>query len=90
MTIERLLRERGIAAPQMDRSEPQIVEWWDRASLMFARGASGEVRVYYGANRHPLNTFDRVELPALQQNPNVTRVMAIDPATGETSVLWSR
>ncbi len=61
-------------------SESQIYEIWDEASRRFAEDASGEVTVFStGTTRHradgTLRTWWRIEKPALEANPNVTRIV---------------
>ena len=50
---------------------------WDCASAAFARAASGIVHAYIYTPRlyDYASTFHRVELPTLQNNPNVTSVL---------------
>jgi len=53
---------------------------WDCASAAFARAASGVVHAYIYTPRlyDYASTFHRIELPTLQNNPNVTSVLIYD------------
>jgi hypothetical protein len=77
------------ALPAYDSANAASVAAWREASAAFARGASGDVRVLLG-NSSADSIWDTVEFPALQANPAVTSITAIDPATGESSLLWGR
>lgn len=43
-----------------------------------------------GANLRPGNIWETVELPRLMENPNVSRILKIDPATGIETVIFQR
>jgi hypothetical protein len=54
----------------LSRADQDLI--WQRASLQFARGASGEVNAFVrGAD--PLRTFRTIEEPILRANPDVWR-----------------
>ena len=59
----------------------QAMDWahagplWESASGKFATEASGEVHVFLGETVSPNSIWHTVELPALQQNPNVTNII---------------
>jgi hypothetical protein len=86
-TLEQTAGAAGL--PAYDASNAASVAAWRAASESFARGASGNVRVVLG-NSSPESIWNTVELPALQANKAVTSITAVDPATGSTSLLWSR
>jgi hypothetical protein len=86
-TLEQTAGAAGL--PAYDASNAASVAAWRGASESFARGASGNVRVVLG-NSSPESIWNTVELPALQANTAVTSITAVDPATGSTSLLWSR
>ncbi len=69
--------------------DPASKVLWGTASLSFARGASGHVRVLLGDSK-PDSIWNTVEFPALKANPLVTSIIAIDPVTGATRILWRR
>lgn len=51
----------------------QAIQPWERLSSRYAHGASGQVTAFtQGAS--PTSLFQRIELPILQQNPNVTGI----------------
>lgn len=75
--------------PAYDSSNAASVAAWRGASELFARGASGNVRVLLG-NSGPDSIWNTVELPALKANSAVTSITAVDPATGSTSLIWAR
>lgn len=89
-TLEMLLEARGIKMPMWDAPNPASVAAWRDASAQFARGTSGEVRAVLGDSLRPGNIWQTVEMPALQANPNVTRIIRVNPSTGAESVIWTR
>ncbi len=86
-TLEQLMEERGIELPVFDRNNPASLSAWDEASRMFAQGASGDVKAVLG-NVNPQSVWNRIELPALKANPNITSITGVDPVTGLAKVLW--
>ncbi len=52
--------------------------------------ASGEVRAVVGEDLRPGNVWETRELDSLKDNPDVTRIVRVDPKTGEAEVLWER
>jgi hypothetical protein len=82
-TLEDLLRERGIP-------EPTTMDGWIELSRQFAQEASGEVRAVVGESTRPNSVWESVELPALMNNPNVTKITIIDPKTGAETVIYQR
>lgn len=84
-TVDQFLKEHGIPQPA-----PGDIEAWKQISQLFAQGASGVVRVVLGKNRRPGSIWDEIEFPALKNNPNVTKIIAIDPKTGEMTIIWTR
>ena len=75
-------------------------------SKMYAENASGDVKVFLGDNdsynkheesskdfdveRHPLNTWDTTECPALLANDKVTSITVYDPKTQQEIVVCDR
>lgn len=76
--------------PAWDASNPTVVKAWQQISAQYASGASGTVRAVIGANLRPGNVWETAELPALMNNPNVTKIITIDPATGASKVIFLR
>src|SRR5581483_5232086 len=89
-TLEMLMQQRGIQLPEWDPNNQAVVDAWDAASKQFADGASGTVRVVLGENVRVDSVWNRVELPALVDNPMVTNIIAVDPATLDETVIFSR
>lgn len=89
-TLETLIDERGIDMPDWDPNDPSSVAAWKQISSEYAQGASGQVRVVLGSELRPGNVWETAEFPALQANPNVTQIVSVDPATGESAILWTR
>ena len=86
-TLEQLMERRGIKLPEWDPDNPAVVDIWTKASEAYAEGASGEVRAVIGENVRPGAVWN-AELKALEQNPAVTRITTIDPATGRATVIY--
>jgi RHS repeat-associated protein len=87
-TLEKLLAARGITAPRYDPSNPESVSFWNWASYYYALEAQGTVRAVVGTQIRDDAIWTTIELPTLLNNPNVTRIVTIDPATGaETTIL---
>ncbi|MEZ5749075.1 MAG: hypothetical protein R3D83_04050 [Caenibius sp.] len=89
-TMEDIMLERGIDMPEWDADNPASVKAWKDASRMFAEGAKGDVKVVLGDQVRPDGIWNSIELPTLQNNPNVTSITAIDPNTGKQVLLYSR
>jgi RHS repeat-associated protein len=89
-TLEMLLDAQGITMPAWDASSESSVAAWQSASAAYARGASGDVNVILGDSLRPGNTWESVELPALQENENVSSITQIHPTTGQQSVIWQQ
>lgn len=89
-TLETTLAARGITLPAWDASDPAAVNAWRQASADFASGAQGSIRVLQEDGVRVGSVWAQVEYPALISNPNVTSITAINPLTGDQSLLWSR
>jgi hypothetical protein len=86
-TLEQVMAERGIQMPEWDRNNPASIQAWRDASESFAKGAQGEVRAVLGEVREG-SIWNTVELPALKNNPAVTKIIGVDANTGATRILW--
>lgn len=89
-TLEDLIARRDIAMPAWDPTNPASVRAWEEISAQYAKNASGTVRVVLGQQLRPGNVWEVAELPALQANPNVKSVIAIDPLTQQERVIFTR
>ncbi|MEV0388217.1 hypothetical protein [Nonomuraea sp. NPDC050643] len=103
-TLESLMDSRGIPQAKWDPVaagwDPDEKAWdilknhvedaWTKVSLDYARNASGEVRVVLGASLRPGNVWESTEFPALKSNPNVTKIIRIDPVTMDARVIFER
>ncbi|MDA3873355.1 MAG: hypothetical protein PF795_05290, partial [Kiritimatiellae bacterium] len=88
-TLETTLASRGINLPTWNAADPSVVAAWRQASIDFASGASGNVRVLQGTSLR-IDAIFRSEFEALIANPKVRSIMAINPETGLETLLWSR
>jgi len=88
-TLEKILDERGTHLPSWDLNDPVTVQLWESASREYAAGASGTVHAVLGELR-PGNIWETVELPTLIANPNVKKIISVDPVSGVERVIFSR
>ncbi|WP_431238338.1 hypothetical protein ACQ86B_28025 [Mycolicibacterium aichiense] len=89
-TLEGLLERNGVVPPKWSWDDPAADRWWSDVSDMYAESVHGEVRAVIGSNLRPGNIWETVELPRLMDNPNVTRIVVIDPDTGHETVIFTR
>ena len=83
--------EEGIQMPAWEvATNSAVVQAWQNVSAQYAAGASGTVQAVIGSNLRLGNVWETVELPALMNNPNVTQIITIDPATGASKVIFTR
>jgi hypothetical protein len=88
-TLESFMHAHGVESP--DPSDPDALKKWEALSREFAENASGEVGVFMNPDRSkPNSVWNRIELPALENNPNVTKVTQTDVTTGKETVLFER
>lgn len=87
-TLEQYAKAKGINLPEWNANDPYIKAIWQDASRQFAQGASGEVRVVLGGTPAADSTWLTVELPALKSNPNVTKIIKLDPRTKAETVIY--
>ena len=90
VTLETTLESQGIKMPKYDLSDRSSINAWESASATYARQASGEVRAIVGSNVNTQGVWNRIELPILKTNPNVTKIILIDPATQIETIIFTR
>lgn len=89
-TLESLLEQNGIQPPKWSPNDVHAENWWSAVSQMYAEKASGEVHAVIGSTLRPGNVWENVELPRLMENPNITRIIVIDPDTGIETTVFQR
>jgi hypothetical protein len=89
-TLEALIEDRNIQMPAWNATNPDVVQAWKTISADYATGASGTVRAVIGKNLRPGNVWETAELPALMRNPNVDRIITIDPVTKIATEIFVR
>lgn len=89
-TLEGLLERNGITPPKWSFDDPAAEEWWSKVSETYASNSQGEVRAVIGPDLRPGGVWQSVELPRLMNNPNVTKIVIIDPETGAETTIFER
>lgn len=89
-TLETKLSEAGIVMPEYNMNDKASMEAWREASRQYAARASGDVHVVAGERMTADGVFATVEYPTLQANEKVTRILSVDPKTGEETVVFDR
>ncbi|MCF6252630.1 MAG: hypothetical protein L3J75_15395, partial [Methylococcaceae bacterium] len=89
-TLEALIEKRNIEMPKWDTTNPEVVKAWKDISADYAKGSTGTVRAVIGEDLRPGNVWEVSELPALKKNPNVEKIITIDPVTKVETVLFTR
>lgn len=90
VTLGMVIEDQKIILPDWDYKEPLSVDVWGEMSAAFAEQVSGEVHAIIGAELNPNNIWEKIELPTLKKNPNVTKITKIDPKTGEEQIIFER
>ncbi len=90
VTLEGVVERQGIKMPEWDTSSPASIQSLERCFAAYARQAAGEVRAYVGSTLRPWNFWETVELPNLKANPNVTKIIVVDPKTLVEKVVFVR
>lgn len=88
-TLETTLAIRGIKLPRWNPDDTEVVASWRQASIDFASGAKGHIRVLQGDSLR-VDAIFRDEYNSLIKNPNVKSITSINPETGAEVLLWSR
>jgi hypothetical protein len=89
-TLEGMLAKYNIDMPTWDASNPAVVKIWEDVSALYATQVSGEVRAVLGKNLRSGNIWEGTELPRLKKNPNVTKIITIDPETMIETIIFTR
>ncbi len=90
-TLEMTLADRGVdPLPVWNRHDPVSVQFWEDASAAYAENARGDVTAIVGSSLRPGNVWQTVEIPRLMENPDVTRIVQIDPDTGQSTTIFER
>ena len=76
--------------PKWDATDPAVVKEWQNISAQYALGTSGVVRAVLGASLRPGNVWETAEMPMLKENQRVSQIIAIDPASRVTKVIFTR
>jgi hypothetical protein len=87
-TLERYLVDHDISMPRW--GTPGAEEAWGDVSARYAAAAKGDVHVVLGTSLREGNVWETRELGALQANPEVTRIVTIDPTTGRMTTIFER
>lgn len=90
VTLETTIAEQKIEMPEWDFDNPDSLKAWDEASAAYAMQVSGEVHAVVGENLREGNIWENVELPRLKDNPDVTRIVTIDPKTHIERTIFER
>ena len=89
-TLEMLIEARKIIMPKWDQNNQASIKAWEDISSEYATCASGTVTGVIGKNLRPGNIWENRELPALKNNPNITKIVIIDPKTKISTVIIQR
>lgn len=89
-TLEGLLAKYNIEMPVWQIDNLESIKIWDDVSAVYATQVSGEVRAVLGEKLRPDNVWERIELPRLKQNPNVTKISIINPETMTETIIYEK
>ena len=89
-TLEMLIEARKIIMPTWDQNNQASIKAWEDISSEYGTCASGTVTGVIGKNLRPGNIWENRELPALKNNPNITKIVIIDPKTKISTVIFQR
>ncbi len=84
-TLATTLAGSGVAAPAAGTAAEAA--FYEQASAMFARFASGNVTLLHSGVINAASTFMQVELPALLANTSITSLTMVDITTGARTVI---
>ena len=89
-TLEGIIAEQAIDMPEWDFDVPDSILAWESASMEYAKQVSGDVYAIIGKNLRPGNVWEKIELPNLIANPNVSRIIIVDPDTLAETIIFTR
>ena len=89
-TLETMIEAKGIQMPEWDINNPASIKAWEDVSAAYANQVSGEVKAVIGSQLREGNIWENVELPRLKANPNVTKIITIDPVTMIETIIFER
>ena len=90
VTLETTLESQNINMPKWDFNDSDAIQAWRDASATYAKQASGEVRAIIGSDINPDGIWTTIELPTLKSNPNVSKIIIIDPETRHETIIFTR
>lgn len=90
VTLETTIVDQHIEMPEWDFDNPESLRAWDEASTEYATQVSGGVHAVIGENLREGNIWENVELPRLKENPDVNKIVTIDPKTLEEKTIFER
>ena len=82
--------DRKIIMPTWDQNNQASIKAWEDISSEYGTCASGTVTGVIGKNLRPGNIWENRELPALKNNPNITKIVIIDPKTKISTAIFQR
>lgn len=90
VTLETIIESQGINMPEWIFNDSDTIQAWKNASATYARQASGEVRAVLGYKVSSNSIWFTEELPELKANPNVNKIIVIDPITLTETIIFTR
>jgi hypothetical protein len=86
--LEGLIKRNNIDFPIWNSFDKKVKFMWELASKKFGEQVSGEIRAVIGERLRKNNIWENFELPALKNNPRVTKITIIDPKTKIEKVIY--
>ncbi len=90
ITLEGLIDINKISMPVWDPFNEKIKNIWSLVSKAYADQVSGEIRAVVGENLREGNIWENFELPALKANPNVKKIILVDPKTKTEKLIYKK
>ena len=90
VTLEIVMEKNGINPPPYKKGDPESEKAWAEISKAYASQASGTVWGVIGRDLRAGNIWELVEYRELYNNPDVTKIILIEPMTMEEKVLLDR